>query len=72
MKKLTFGVKNINGSHQKLVVCHETKQYEIGQVCANSTFIDVWVKQKDLNTIKTYLESVGYTRTDKEFGKENE
>lgn len=70
MNTITFGTKSINGSHYKLVVCNTTKQYEVGQVCMNSTFIDVWVKKNDLKTIEESLIRDGYTRTDEEFGKE--
>jgi len=70
MNTITFGAKSINGYSHKLVVCDYTHQYEVGQVCMNSTFVDVWVKKSDLKTIENKLISDGYTRTDKEFGKE--
>ena len=70
MNTITFGVKNVNGYSHKLVVCNTTKQYEVGQICMNSTFVDVWVKKSDLKTIENRLISDGYTRTDEEFGKE--
>ena len=70
MRTITFGVKDTNGYHKKLVVCNETKQYERGKLCQNSTFIDVWVKSnKDLDTIESKLKADGYTKTDNEFGK---
>ncbi len=73
MNTITFGVKDkINGNHLKLVVCHQTKQYERGKLCVNSSFIDVWVSsQKALNTIQKNLFTNGYTKTDEKFGKEN-
>lgn len=70
MNTITFGAKNINGYSHKLVVCDYTHQYEVGQVCVNSTFVDVLVKKSDLKTIENKLISDGYTRTDEEFGKE--
>lgn len=69
MKSITFGVKDINGNPLKLVVCEETKQYERGKLCLNSTYVDVWVKKSDLETIEKHLISVGFTRTDNEFNK---
>ena len=68
MNTITFGVKDINGYHKKLVVCNETKQYERGKICQNSTFIDVWVKSvKDLDTIESKLKADGYVETCREF-----
>ena len=73
MNTITFAVKNVNGYSHKLVVCHQTKQYERGQCCINTNYTDVWLKsQKDLDTIEKHLISIGYTKTDNEFGKENE
>ena len=72
MNTITFGVKDINGYSHKLVVCHQTKQYERGQCCINSSFVDVWVSsQTALDTIQRNLFTNGYTKTDEEFGKEN-
>lgn len=72
MKTITFGVKNINGSHYKLVINHSTKEFERGQLCLNSTFIDIWLKsQKEIKLIVDNLLANGYTETDKEFKEEN-
>lgn len=72
MNTITFGVKSINGSHYKLVVCNQTKEFEQGQLCVNSSFIDVWVTKKDINTIATQLKRDGYKEVDTEFGTEAE
>ncbi len=73
MKTFVFGADKPTSSNSlKLIICEETKQYEKGQCCMNGGHhIDVWVKQKDINAIEQYLVSVGYTKTDNMFGKEN-
>lgn len=72
MNTITFGVKNINGSHYKLVISHSTKEFEKGQLCLNSTFVDIWLKsKKEIKLIIDNLLANGYTETNKEFGKED-
>lgn len=68
MNKITYGIKKVNGYHYKLVVCYETKQYEQGYFCNNSSFIDVWVKKKEMDLIKNELIKNGFTKTEKYFG----
>ena len=70
MEKIVFGFRKENASAPvKLIVCSETKEYELGQYCRNDYHtVDVWVKQKDLRAIEGYLLSVGFLRTDERFG----
>ena len=70
MNTITFGVKSVNGSHYKLAVCNQTKEFELGRICINSTFVDVWVTKKDIDTIVTQLKRDGYEETNEKFGAE--
>ena len=73
MEKITFGFRRTAaGNSVKLVVCEETKQYEYGVLCVNSTYIDVFVTKDALETIENHLIKCGYKRTDLEFKKRNE
>lgn len=68
MNKITFGFKKERCSmSDKLVVCEETKQYEVGQCCVNSDYVDVFVKLSDLSKLERYYESLGYTKTTERF-----
>ena len=69
MQTITFGVKDVNGNPLKLVICEETKQIEKGKFCVNSTFVDIWVKKKDLETIEGYYIKVGFKKTESKFNK---
>lgn len=70
MNTITYGFKKATASMStKLVVCNETKQFEMGVVCQNSTYVDVWVKYKDLLKIQNNLVACGYTKTGRKFGE---
>lgn len=70
MNIITFGFMKANASMaNKLIVCNETKQYERGQCCVNTSYVDVWVKMKDIETIEKSLIADGYAKTDERFGK---
>jgi len=72
MEKLVFGFIKANASMAtKLIVCEETKQFEYGQCCVNSSLghIDVWVKQKDLKVLMEHYKSIGYQEVEEKFYK---
>lgn len=59
MEKITFGFNKINGYSLKLVVNEENKTFEWGQ-CVSSTYVDIWVKHKDLLKLKQHYINNGY------------
>lgn len=69
MNKFTFAVKNKNGYPLKLVICEDTKQYERGQCCVNTTYCNAFILKKELEELEKHLIASGYTRTDKVFGE---
>jgi len=71
METITFGFRKANASMAtKLVVCGETKEYERGCLTNNSSFVDIWVKQKDLDKLEEKFAKMGFKKIEGEFGNE--